>query len=81
MGWAKSLPEIAKREGVDNSYVCGRMVNLSTPAPDIDDAVLHNALPDHLPLLHLAVDPPALWDVAKVADSFLGSKNASASLT
>jgi hypothetical protein len=57
--------EIAKncqaREGIDNSYV-SRMVNLTTLAPDIIDAILLNELPDHLTLFDLAVDPPALWD-------------------
>jgi hypothetical protein len=33
-GEAKSLKEIAAREGIDNSYV-SRMVNLTTLAPDI----------------------------------------------
>ena len=60
-GDAKSLREIAALEGVDNSYV-SRMVNLTTLAPDIVDAILLNELPDHLTLFDLAVDPPALWD-------------------
>ena len=60
-GEAKSLREIAALEGVDNSYV-SRMVNLTTLAPDIVDAILLNELPDHLTLFDLAVDPPALWD-------------------
>ena len=60
-GEAKSLREIAALEGVDNSYV-SRMVNLTTLAPDIVDAILLNELPDHLTLLDLAVDPPALWE-------------------
>ena len=33
-GEVKTLTEIAKREGVDNSYV-SRMVNLTTLAPDM----------------------------------------------
>lgn len=60
-GEAKSLRDIAAQERVDNSYV-SRMVNLTTLAPDIVDAILHNALPDHLTLFDLAVDPPALWE-------------------
>jgi hypothetical protein len=39
-----------------------RMVNLTTLAPDIVDAILLNELPDHLTLFDLAVDPPALWE-------------------
>ncbi|KRH78603.1 hypothetical protein FERRO_15940 [Ferrovum sp. JA12] len=60
-GEAKSLKEIAAREGIDNSYV-SRMVNLTTLAPDIVAAILDDALPNHVTLFDLAVDPPALWD-------------------
>ena len=60
-GEAKSLKEIATREGIDNSYV-SRMVNLTTLAPDIVVAILDDALPNHITLFDLAVDPPALWD-------------------
>ena len=59
-GDAKSLREIAAREGVDNSYV-SRMVNLNRLAPHIVDAILQNLLPDHLTLFDIAVDPPELW--------------------
>ena len=51
----------AAREGIDNSYV-SRMVNLTTLAPDIVAAILDDALPNHVTLFDLAVDPPALWD-------------------
>ena len=57
---AKTLRDIAAREGVDNIHV-SRMVNLTTLAPDVVDASLQNALPDHLTLFDLAVDPPGLW--------------------
>ena len=60
-GEAKSLKEIAAREGIDNSYV-SRMVNLTTLAPDIIAAILDDAMPNHVTLFDLAVDPPALWD-------------------
>ena len=60
-GEAKSLKEIATREGIDNSYV-SRMVNLTTLAPDIVAAILDDVLPNHVTLFDLAVDPPALWD-------------------
>jgi hypothetical protein len=60
-GEAKSLKEIATREGIDNSYV-SRMVNLTTLAPDIVAAILDDTLPNHITLFDLAVDPPALWD-------------------
>lgn len=58
-GEAKSLREIATREGIDNSYV-SRMVNLTTLAPDIVAAILDDAMPNHVTLFDLAVDPPAL---------------------
>ena len=58
---AKSLKEIAAREGIDNSYV-SRMVNLTTLAPDIVAAILDDAMPNHITLFNPAVDPPALWD-------------------
>ena len=60
-GDAKSLREIAAREGVDNSYV-SRMVNLIRLAPDSVDAILQNLLPDHLTRFDIAVDPPELWE-------------------
>ena len=60
-GEVSTLTEIAKKEGIDNSYV-SRMVNRTTLAPDIIDAILLNELPDYLTLFDLAVDPPALWD-------------------
>ncbi len=63
-GDAKSLRAIAALEGVDSSYV-SRMVNLTTLAPDIVDAILQNVLPDHLTLFDLAVDPPASWDAQR----------------
>lgn len=60
-GEVKSLKEIAAREGIDNGYV-SRMVNLTTLAPDIVAAILDDAMPNHVTLFDLAVDPPALWD-------------------
>jgi hypothetical protein len=48
-------------KGVDNSYVSW-MVNLTTLAPDIVEAILEDELLDHLMLFDLAVDPPLLWE-------------------
>jgi len=46
---------------VDNSYV-SLMVNLTTLAPDVVEAILEDELPDHLTLFDLAVDSPTLWE-------------------
>ena len=55
-----SLKEIAKHECIDASYV-SRMINLTTLAPWIIEAILNDALPDGVTLFELAVDPPILW--------------------
>jgi len=60
-GEVESLKEIAAREGVCSSYV-SRMVNFTLLAPDIVAAILDDAFPDHITLLEMAVDPPALWE-------------------
>ena len=60
-GEAKSLKEIATREGIDNRYV-SRMVNLTALPPDIIAAIPDDTLPNQTTLFDLAVDPPALWD-------------------
>lgn len=60
-GEVSSLKEIAAREKLDNSYV-SRMVNLTSLAPDIVDAILHERLPPTLTLFELAVDTPVLWE-------------------
>ena len=60
-GQARSLREIAEKEGVDNSYV-SRMVNLTTLEPDIVQAILDDRIPPNLTLFDLAVDPPRLWE-------------------
>jgi hypothetical protein len=53
-GETKSMKEIARREGVDDSYV-SRIVNLTTLAPDIVVAILEVTLFD------LAAGTPLLW--------------------
>lgn len=60
-GEAKSLKEIAAREGIDNSYV-SRMVNLTTLAPDIVAAILDDTLPNHISLFDLTSGTPLLWE-------------------
>ena len=62
-GDVQSLWEIARRKGVDSSYV-SRMVNL---APDIVVAILDETLPPDLTQFELAIDPPALLDEQRYA--------------
>jgi hypothetical protein len=75
-GEATSLKEIATRVGIDNSYV-RRMVNRTTLAPDIVAAILDDALPSHITLFDLAVDPPALWDEQRERVGLLYRKSTS----
>jgi hypothetical protein len=60
-GEAKSMKEIARREGVDDSYV-SRMINLTTLAPDIVAAILDETLPPEVTLFELAAGTPVVWD-------------------
>ena len=59
-GEVSSMKEIARREGVDDSYV-SRMVNLTTLAPDIVAAILDETLPSEVTLFELAAGTPLLW--------------------
>ena len=68
-GQVCSFREIAAQEGVDNSYV-SRMMNLTVLAPDIVEAILDDALPDHLTLFNIAVGPPALWEGQRTLMTF-----------
>jgi hypothetical protein len=60
-GEVSSMKEIARREGVDDSYV-SRMVNLTTLSPEIDAAILDETLPEEVTLFELAAGTPVLWD-------------------
>jgi hypothetical protein len=60
-GEVKSMKEIARREGVNDSYV-SRMVNLTTLAPDIVAAILDETLPPEVTLFALAAGTPLLWE-------------------
>jgi hypothetical protein len=57
---ARSMKEIARREGVDDSYL-SRMVNLTTLAPDIVAAILDETLPPEVTLFELAAGAPVVW--------------------
>jgi hypothetical protein len=60
-GEAKSMKEIATREGIDDSYV-SRMVHLTTLAPDIVAAILDETLPEEVTLFELAAGTPLVWE-------------------
>lgn len=60
-GEVDSLKALAKKVGVGNSYV-SRMVNLTTLAPDIIQAILDDTLPDSVRLEDLAIGTPMLWE-------------------
>jgi hypothetical protein len=70
MPWSVSIDSArilrcrATPEGIDNSDV-SRMVNLTALAPDTAVAILDDALPNHITLFDLAVDPPALRDAQR----------------
>jgi hypothetical protein len=53
------MKEIARCEGVDDSYV-SRMINLTTLAPEIVAAILDETLPPEVTLLELAPGTPVL---------------------
>jgi hypothetical protein len=53
--------EIARREGVDDSYV-SRMVNLTMLAPDIVASILDETLPSEVTLFELAARTPLVWE-------------------
>jgi len=60
-GEAASMKEIARREGVGDSYV-SRMVNLTTLAPDIVAAILDETLPPEVTLFGLAAGTALVWE-------------------
>lgn len=60
-GEARSLTEVAEREGMDRAYV-RRMVNLTTLAPDIVATILDEILPPEVTLFELASGTPLLWE-------------------
>ncbi|WP_253306893.1 hypothetical protein [unidentified bacterial endosymbiont] len=60
-GQAATLAEVAKQVGVDSAYV-SRMVNLTTLAPDIVEAILDETLPSTVTLFMLASNTPLLWE-------------------
>ena len=60
-GEVGSMDELAKRQGVDRSYV-GRIVKLADLAPDIIKAILRGDEPDGLSLEKLRKNLPVRWE-------------------
>jgi hypothetical protein len=60
-GEVSPMKEIARREGVDDSYV-SRMVNLTALARDIVAAILDETLPLEVTLFELAAGVPVVWE-------------------
>lgn len=52
--------KLPSERGIDSSYV-SRMINLTTLAPEIVEAILDDEVPDHVTLFDLAVDTAVLW--------------------
>lgn len=65
-GKVGSLKEIAKLEGIDASYI-SRMINLTTLAPEIVQAILDDDVPNRVTLFDLAVDPAYFWTDQRVS--------------
>lgn len=59
-GEVASLSDIAHLEKTDVSYVA-RVLNLTTLAPEIVEAILDDALPDAISLNDVAINPPLSW--------------------
>ena len=55
-----SITELAKAEGVNQSYAC-RLLRLTLLAPEIIDAILNGAQPPPLQLAHLLRPFPVRW--------------------
>ncbi len=59
-GEADSMKEIAKQKKVDPGLV-SRLINLTTLASNVVDAILADTLRRELTLLDVAIDPPLNW--------------------
>ncbi len=60
-GEATSIAELAQKHDVDRSYV-GRMLRLTSLAPDIVEAILHGEEPSGLSLGALRRGVPLAWE-------------------
>ena len=74
-GKAANIAAIARVEAVDRSYI-SRMINLTTLAPDIQAAILHETLSDTVSLFGMASDTPLSWEEqrGRVENNALGGQ-------
>ena len=56
-----TITDLARSMKLEQGWVA-EVLRMTTLAPDIVAAILDDALPNHVTLFDLAVDPPALWD-------------------
>jgi hypothetical protein len=60
-GHAKSITDLAEKEGVTDAYVC-RLLPLTCLAPDIVEAVLDGRQPKGLRLAEMLGNGPPAWE-------------------
>lgn len=60
-GQFDSIKDLAESQGADPSYV-SRMVNMTSLAPNIIEAILDETLPDGISLEKLTVGIPMVWE-------------------
>jgi ParB-like chromosome segregation protein Spo0J len=63
-GRAKSITDLAEREGVTDAYVC-RLLPLTCLAPDIVEAILDGRQPKGLRLAEMLGNGPLAWNVQR----------------
>jgi hypothetical protein len=66
LGEYASLEDLAKDVGVDRTYI-GRMLCLTSLAPDIIESILHGNEPNGLSLRRLQMNLPVRWDEQREA--------------
>jgi hypothetical protein len=60
-GEARSVTDLAEREGVADAYVC-RLLSLTCLAPDIVEAILDGRQPKGLRLAEMLGNGPPAWE-------------------
>src|ERR671911_1884815 len=63
-GRAKSITDLAEREGVTDAYVC-RLLPLTCFAPDIVEAILDGRQPKGLRLAEMLGNGPLVWSAQR----------------